>query len=294
MTTFDGWARHGFRAADSGIRDPSNSAGSDQPCAVISGELATRSWPGLAGPRRRSRHAAMVFATHMQRFAPGLTILLSLALTACGASINEAAKADIDRRASALGPSSREIEAPTAPEPMALAPGQWMTLLQNDGEKRSFATYKIIGQDADAYWIEVSSETYYGKSATRMLVAFGDRTDPRSFDIRSVFTKDTDGRIQEVPAPILSLMRSTYAGILDSFVITWSELPREDAAVPAGRFAGCFKGRSTVSFAGNSVTSDVWWHSAVPINGMVKSVGVDNEGTAELVDFGLTGARSEF
>jgi hypothetical protein len=230
----------------------------------------------------------------MQRLAPALTVLLSLALAACGASINEAAKADIERRATALQPSSRQVEAPTAAEPMPLAPGQWITLLQNDGEKRSFATYKVIGQNADAFWIEVANDTYYGKSATRMLVAFGDRRDPKSFEIRAVFTKDTEGRIQEVPSAILSLMRSTYEAILDSFVISWSELPQEDAAVAAGHFRGCWKGRSTVSFAGDSYTSDVWWHSAVPINGMVKSVGVDNEGTAELIDFGLTGAQSEF
>jgi hypothetical protein len=234
----------------------------------------------------------------MQRLAPVVTVIVSvvcwLVLAACGASINEAAKADIDRRAAALQPSAREVAAPTAPEPMPLAPGQWMTIVQDDGEKRSFATYKVIGQDADAFWIEVATDTYYGKSATRMLVAFGDRRDPKSFDIRAVFTKDTEGRVQEVPSPVLSLMRSTYASVLDNFVIAWSELPREDAAVPAGRFLGCFKGRSTVSFAGESITSDVWWHSAVPINGMVKSVGVDNASTAELVDFGLTGARSEF
>jgi len=232
----------------------------------------------------------------MQRIQLSLAVLcLGLAAAACGQSINGAAKADIDRRVAALQPSSRAVDAPTAAEPMALAPGQWITLKNVDEEKRpSFVTYKVVGEEAGAYWIEVASETYYGKSAVRMQVFFGDRRDPHSFDIRYIASKNTDGHVEVVPQPLLGLLRKNYSAMLDAFAITWTELPREDAAVIGGSFTGCFKGRSTVSFAGTSATSDVWWHSAVPINGLVKSVGVDRPMTSELVDFGLEGARSEF
>ena len=43
-----------------------------------------------------------------------------------------------------------------------------------------------------------------------------------------------------------------------------------------------------------SSTSDVWWHPEVPINGLVKAVGVGEPTTTELVDFGHEGARSVF
>jgi hypothetical protein len=35
-------------------------------------------------------------------------------------------------------------------------------------------------------------------------------------------------------------------------------------------------------------------HPAVPISGMVKAVGIDKPTTMELVDFGTSGAVSEF
>ena len=231
----------------------------------------------------------------MQRIQLSLAVLILALSAACGQSINTAAKTDIDRRVAALSPSARQVEAPTAAEPMALAPGQWLTVKSIDDEKRpSFVTYKVVGEEAGAYWIEVASETYYGKSAVRMQVAFGDRKDPKTFDIRYIASKDADGRVNVVPEPLIGLMKKNYNAILDTFSVQWTELPREDAAVIGGTFAGCFKGRSTVSFAGMSATSDVWWHSAVPINGLVKSVGVDKPMTTELVDFGLEGARSDF
>jgi hypothetical protein len=64
--------------------------------------------------------------------------------------------------------------------------------------------------------------------------------------------------------------------------------------VIAGKFAGCYYGRSTVAVAGRSSTSDVWWHPGVPINGMVKTVGVGDPTATELVDFGFAGATSSF
>jgi hypothetical protein len=226
----------------------------------------------------------------------GLAVALALAAAACGGpSINAAAKADIDRRAAALQQSGRIIEGPSGPEPRPLAAGQWMTVKQTDDKNQpSFVTYKVIAEEAGAYWLEIASDTYYGHSASRMLVAFGDRRDPASFEIRSMKTKHTDGRIEETPEPLLRMMRSTYAAALENLVVRWQHTAQEDTSVFAGTFPGCFKGRSTVSFAGFTATSDVWWHSEVPINGLVKSVGVDKPMTTELVDYGYEGATSEF
>jgi hypothetical protein len=226
----------------------------------------------------------------------GLAVAIALAATACGGpSINAAAKADIDRRAAALQPSSRAVETPSAGEPKPLAAGQWIVVEQTDDKKQpSFIKYSIVAEEAGAYWIEISNDSYYGHSATRMLVAFGDRRDPASFEVRYMASKHTDGRVEVVPEPLLRMMRSTYSAALENLIIRWQQMPQEDASVVAGKFTGCFKGRSTVSFAGFSATSDVWWHSEVPINGLVKSVGVDKPMTTELIDYGFEGATSEF
>jgi hypothetical protein len=82
-------------------------------------------------------------------------------------------------------------------------------------------------------------------------------------------------------------------GGLGPIIVNWTGLPQEDAAAPAGRFVGCYKGRTEVTFAGFKSTSVTWSHPAVPISGMVRSLG-DNGSTGELVAFGTTGAKSEF
>jgi hypothetical protein len=210
-------------------------------------------------------------------------------------SVNSAAKADLDRRLAALQPKARDLPAPTAAEPLPLAPGQWVTLKQTDSDNRpSLVTYKIVGLQEGAFWYEVAIDSYYGHSASRMLLAVGDRKDPSTFDVRALITKDNQGRVNETPKEMLSMMKSTYQSMLDQLVIRWEQLPQEDVHVLGGNFAQCYKGRSTVSFMGYSATSDVWYHPAVPVNGMVKSVGVDKPMSSELVDFGMDGATSEF
>lgn len=224
-----------------------------------------------------------------------VALLLATALAACTPSINQAAKSDLDRRMVAMTPSDRQVEAPTSQAPPPLAVGQWITVRQIDKEQRpSLSTYKIVGADGDAYWVELTIDSYFGSSGMRMLVAFGDRTDPGRFELRAAFTRDNDGNVNEAPPPLLSMMRSTFQPVLDSLVVRWNDLPQADAAVIAGRFAGCYHGRSTIAVAGMSSTSDVWWHPGVPINGLVKAVGVGEPTSSELVDFGFEGATSTF
>jgi len=228
-----------------------------------------------------------------------LVVLLSAAVCALGSSahpsINAAAKADVDRRLGALQPNPRSVPPPTVAEPMPLAVGQWASFKQTDSDgKPSIVTYKIVGMQDGAYFYEMSMDTYYGHSAMRMLVAVGDRRDPKTVDIRAVTTKDYQGRVQEMPPSMLGMLKSSYGSMIDQLTITWDQLPQEDAQVTGGRFAGCYKTRSTVEFMGQSSTSDAWFHPAVPVNGMVKSVGVDRPMTMELIDFGVEGATSEF
>jgi hypothetical protein len=227
---------------------------------------------------------------------PHTLLLSALVLAACAPSIDGAAKADLDRRLAAMAPADRDVPAPTAAEPMPLAVGQWIQLHQIDDKGQpSLSTYKITGAEADALWLEVEQDTYYGKSAIRMLVAFGDRTDPTAFDVRRVITRDKNGNTNEMPSGMLGLTKSVYEPILETLTIRWEGMPQEDAQVTAGRFAGCYHGRSTVAVAGHSTSSDVWWHPEVPINGVVKTVGVSDPGTSsQLVDFGTTGATSTF
>jgi len=223
-----------------------------------------------------------------------LVALVSLALPACGPSIDAAAKADIDRRLANLAPPAQSFPAPAAFAPKPLGVGQWTQhKLINDKGEPSFSTYKIVGEEGGAYWIEVVGETYTGKTVTKILLFVGDRMNPSTMDIRAVKMKDKDGRVNTFEGPMIQLMKSMWQGIINTLVISWQGLPQEDASVPAGNFVGCFKARTDASWGPWKAAATSWSHTQVPINGLVKSVGIDHPHTMELVSFGDSGATSE-
>jgi hypothetical protein len=82
--------------------------------------------------------------------------------------------------------------------------------------------------------------------------------------------------------------------VVSTLGMSWQGLPQEDAAVPTGAFAGCFRARTDATWGPWHSANNSWSHAAVPLSGLVKSVGVDKPTSMELVDFGLTGAASEF
>jgi hypothetical protein len=223
-----------------------------------------------------------------------LVAVLLLAV-GCGASVDPAAKADIDRRVGALSAPRQSFAAPTGFQPVPFAAGQWTRhKLVDEKGAPSFMTYKIIAQEGDAFWVESVIETYAGRTMMKMLLAIPDRMDPRTLDIRAVAIKDKNGRVTNLDGPMLSLMRSTFQGAVSTLIINWQGLPQEDAAAPAGKFAGCFKARTDASWGPWHSANTSWSHAAVPISGLVRSEGIDKPTTMELVDFGLTGAVSEF
>lgn len=215
--------------------------------------------------------------------------------TACAPSIDPAAKADIDKRVAALGAPRQQYTAPAGFQPLPFAAGQWTRhKLVDDKGQPSFMTYKVLAQEGDAFWLEVVTEAYSGRTIMKMLVAIPNRMDPSSIDLRAVSMKDKDGRVTNIDGPVLSMLRSSYQSTLSTLTISWEGLPQEDAAVPAGTFAGCFRARTDATWGPWHSANTSWSHAAVPLSGLVKSQGVDKPTSMELVDFGLTGATSEF
>jgi hypothetical protein len=223
--------------------------------------------------------------------------LLAVVLSACGPSIDPAAKADIDRRVSILQPGAIAVPPPAAGmfAPLPLAPGQWTQYkMVDDKNQPSFLTYKVTGQEGDAVWLEIVHDTYYGRTMQKMLVAFGNRMDPAQVQIRAVSTKDAKGRVNEMPPPVISMLQSTYRGVISTMIINWQGLPQEATTVPAGRFDGCYKARTDAQWGPWRSVADSWSHPTVPLSGAVRSQGVDHPFTMELAAFGTSGAVSEF
>ena len=179
-----------------------------------------------------------------------------------------------------------------APKPLVI--GQWTQhRLTNDKGETSLVTYKIVGEESGAYWVEVANESYYGKTVTKLLLVLGDRTNPSTMEIRAVKTKDKNGKISEFQDPVIHLMRSMWQGSLNMLAVSWQGLPQEAMNVVAGNFAACFKARTDASWGAWHTTSTTWMHPMVPINSLVKSVGIDRPSTMELIGFGESGATSE-
>ena len=224
-----------------------------------------------------------------------LLLLLPFAiLLGCGASVDPAMQASIDKQVSALQQQSTTYPRPAAEMPPPLSPSQWVRVKSVDSDGRpSFITSKIVGQAGSATWVETVLESYAGRSIVKMLVDFGDRTDPEKIDIQGLIVKLKDhAPVDYSQNPMLGIVKGTYKGIVKNFVIRWHGLPQETRTTFAGTFSDCFKGTSEVSFGPITRSGIAWYHPSVPINGAVAFHG-DRGDTQELVAFGMTGAVSE-
>jgi hypothetical protein len=224
-----------------------------------------------------------------------LTGVAAILLAGCGPAINVAAKADIDRQLAAPD-STPIVPAPAAGDfkPMPLAAGQWVKFkVLDERSESSILTYKILDEEDGAFWVEAVTETYHGKKLQKLLVFFGSRTDPKEIKIRAIKTKD-NGYKNELPASMVSMMEELFKGALASLILDWKGLPQEDAAAPAGSFAGCYKARAKAQWGPWKTEADSWSHPAVPINGLVRSKGTEKKFAMELLAYGLTGAVSEY
>ena len=233
--------------------------------------------------------------TNRAAVATGAGLLLALAMGGCGPSIDPAAKADIDGRLATLQAGGAVVPAPATFDPLPLAPGQWSQYkMVDDKGQPSFMTYKVVGEEGGAYWIETLHETYFGRNAQKMLIAFGSRFDPSQMEIRGVVTLDRRGNVNPMPPGMMPLLQGMFRSALATLAINWQGLPQESAAVPAGRFDGCFRARTEAQWGPYRSTADSWRHPAVPVSGLVRSQGLDHPFTMELVAFGMTGATPDF
>jgi len=220
--------------------------------------------------------------------------LCLLAAVGCG-RINDAYKLEVDRRVAALHTTAASY-AQEDGAPAGLEVGQWAEYKLTGSNKRpGFATYKVVGRQGEAFWVETSVTTYSGKQETRMLIDFGDRTDPEKFKVHAIKMRTNDKPVEYPPAA-LQMMQAMWKPILSQFVIDWSaSAPREDASAGAGRFEGCYKRRLDIGVGPYHQKTDAWLHPVVPINGIVRSATVGkNPSISELIAFGNTGAVSSF
>ncbi len=221
------------------------------------------------------------------RLALPCVLLLALA---CRNEAKEHAGAASPTASGAAAVAESESAADTAPP---LSAGQWTRyrVTRADGTTSEIA-YEVVGQEGEAYWVEVASGGATG-TVIQLLITLPDRARPENSDILGVKMRLPDGQVRELRGDDLGGTKQAYAkNIREIFPPPSPSLKRVDLNVPAGRFVGCSERETTTEIDGEKKTRSVWTHASVPITSMVKSKSADGD---ELVlsGHGLTGAKSD-
>ena len=183
--------------------------------------------------------------------------------------------------------------------PMPYKVGQYVVTGMISPSGHSVSKMAIVGKEQKGWIIETHSLTQSSESTTQMLVSGMEKVYETGsiddLDIIWVKIKPQGEPVQTIEGPMLTLTKGLYKKALAGLEVrTTMSTESGTVRVPAGKFEGTLKSSSEVSFLGKKYLSDAWFHPAVPINGMVKSVSKNGDTVIELLDFGVFGANRSF
>jgi hypothetical protein len=175
-------------------------------------------------------------------------------------------------------------------------PGQYVTLgTLNKGKQESVYTMLLVRKEDGGWVIENSVVDKKGKEqATQMLLKGFDEAmksgDTSNIDLVWIKMLDKDGKVSVVEGAPIKMMKNMMKSSWERMVVK-SSSPAEggDQKVPAGSFAKTTYVKSSATAMGKTVETEVWMHTAVPINGLVRSKDVDGKSESVLLSFGKDG-----
>ena len=229
-----------------------------------------------------------------------VTLSLVAALAACTPSINPQMQSATDGLLASMKAGSHDEPVPSSYKPMEWAVGQWVAFKVTLKEKPPTVTrIGVVAKDSEGFWVETDNQDYYHHTISKVLYSKMPMTADEAVDfMQKIVTKvDADAaQTQDFSAaagPVAGftkgLMKSYAAGITCPTDV--SAMPKEDLTVPAGSFKGTARYPAKISMGPLSKDVTSWFHPAVPLGG-VRAVTTDGEVTYELLDYGLTGAKS--
>lgn len=205
----------------------------------------------------------------------------------------------------AAPPAGSAASAPPAGGKVVPAPSQWKAAPLAVGQHCKYRIkkangsvttleYKIVGKKGDAYWMEVDTSRSGKKTAmVQLLLTLPSRTSAKNVDVKGMRMK-MGGHVREFHGAMMrAIEKGTNKYLRGLTVPTLEGKPQEDKTVEAGTFKGCYKWHANQRFAGMREAGTHWNHPAVPILTLVKSE-LDDGGSIELVDYGMTGAKAGF
>jgi hypothetical protein len=226
-----------------------------------------------------------------------LIALLSLGACTCNRSSSDAPPPASSAGTAAAQPPAQggEVARSSATELPAFSVGQWSKYRVTTDEGQTFEiTYKIVGEEDGAHWLEIVRGEAVAGTVMQLLVFMKSRTDPASLEVRAAKIRMPGSHMREIRGKMLEPTVEGYkATLADIFGPSLAGSPQEDVTVPAGTFRGCYKRQQKVATGKAAAESTVWLHPAVPITGLVKSEEIGKPNKTELLTYGTTGAKSE-
>jgi hypothetical protein len=181
-------------------------------------------------------------------------------------------------------------------KPAAWAPGQYVTLGTTvKGARESVSTTLLVRKEEGGWVIETSSIDKKGKeSVSQMLLAGFDAAmtagDASKIELVWIKNMDKDGKVSQMEGPAVSMFKGLMKSSWEKLVVSvTSPADGGTVAVPAGSFAGTSVVKSTSKVMGQTIEAESWFHSAVPVNGVVKTRTTDGKTVTELLAFGTDG-----
>lgn len=166
--------------------------------------------------------------------------------------------------------------------------GHFVRTVTVDGDKRSVSTITVADKQGDTVALLIESLTPAARGESLLYVKGLDKArrmqDASQVEIVKIRIRDEEGEVNELSGMQLKLMSSLYRKQLPINSVQGQIRYSGAVTVPAGRFASTMRVKSKVRVLGSVYTATGYYHTAVPINGMVKSISEDT--VVELLDFG--------
>ena len=185
-------------------------------------------------------------------------------------------------------------------QPMPYAVGQYVvTGTTDDDGERSVNSIAITGKQGKAWIFEFYTLSGTSESAMQICMsgmeAAAKTGNMDAVEIVWIKTRDGNGEVQKIEGPMLTMMKAIVKKHMVALHVNISGImDGGEIKVPAGIFKGTKTVKGEAAFLGKTYRSTSWYHTSVPVNGMVKSITNDGDMVTELLDFGFKVKESRF
>ena len=208
--------------------------------------------------------------------------LVLCCLPGCADSPDPLLKLELDNFVLAVPQIDKSYSGKSPFERMPLAVGQWVEYLGFDEEEQPRRLHQeVVGQENGGFWIELNQTTYYAESPVKILVVDWDTEKARGMKVVQALRRDEGGKIKDDPE-LASALEVAFRERMD-FKVNGDRVIT--LTVPAGSF------ENTIVRRVGAEQVHHWFHSDVPLLGIVKALHAETGERWTLIGFGDGGSR---